>query len=229
MFNTINEILDWLKESPKHVIHDHDGKTYIWIEKYKKVAVFWDNNDAFTAKACDDYITVLKSWKEEDFLKEFTKDSLHVGHQSYIVKLPDGSFKYDLEKYNTFEDAIIGEWKSELPLTRERLEDLMKVCYPYKTYKPKRWQEFVDCFYKMATKPAEPCVCRKLEEKIKNEDLNWEHKAVEVLDVGFNTALTIEASEDPRVHGHIFYSIGASGEDSAYSGIQYCPFCGRKL
>jgi hypothetical protein len=202
------EALLWLKKSSKNIVYDKTERAFQFKEG--KVHGF-DASGNFG------------QFEEDVFLEEF--GPFHYGHQIHLVKLLDGSLKYDFDKFDCLDDAILDEWRHDSPSKdRSALEAILDLAYDRSVYDAKSWKRLVDMYIDIDSKSSERdhlCYCEKVQKKI---DAGQMPAREEFEDCA------IEAFNNPRVSEAHDWFLTVYGEyEGGTKDIRYCPFCGRKL
>ena len=209
------------------------------------LAVGQDPEDefVFVKTSTSSFVHRLKTAKDEgakitekEFLSSYSQGrySFVLGHRiKYITKLPNGTFKYDFERYPDHWTALVGELEeTDKQHYREKFDRLLEIMYD-KTAFPDRpsvlrntWKMFSDFMFNQALedmKNNKDCICHRLYKKLvcraKPES------PVEESRITSMSSITMSATEEENrsISWEIKYN------NSASSKILYCPFCGRKL
>ena len=167
--------------------------------------------------------------------------------EELIRKKEDGTFDYDFEKYFSFDEALLAEWKlnsseeydlNVLSELMERLWDKTSICTDGKgRLKEQRWIRFVETKVQQLKDLEKPCICQQLTEKVRaiiSEGKDVEHKLFEERvcfdDGGHGPSISLFASIDPRTKKRVYFSISATEEGESFTDdLKFCPFCGRPL
>jgi len=209
------------------------------------LAVGQDPEDefVFVKTSTSSFVHRLKTAKDEgakitekEFLSSYSQGrySFVLGHRiKYLTKLPDGSFKYDFERYPDHWIALVGELEAtDKQHYRERFDRLLEIIYDKSAFPDKptvlrnTWKVFSDAMFIQTLedmKNNKDCICHRLYKNLVRRAKP--EKPVEETHITCMSSITMSATEEENrsISWEIKYN------DSASSKILYCPFCGRKL
>lgn len=142
-----------------------------------------------------------------------------------LTKMPDGSFKYDTEKYSDYDEAMFAEWCENSPEhKKEDIEPLAMIVFDKTQYTSSSWSALIDQIYKSFMEILENpgCYCERAIASL------GESNVVDIK-ASYLTDLEVSADEDDTLHWKLkFYDICGGGEGDLVN-IKYCPFCGKFL
>ena len=157
---------------------------------------------------------------------------------AFISRDKDGNIIYDFNKFNSIDEAILEEWKfsSNSLFDNASLEEIAEIIYDkdsfIKVYRPNnrslKWTKFIIDLSmrlrKLNKEKHEVCICEKLLDKISDSD----NPSEVIGSDGHYTWMSMDLYKNANT-GELMWNIEASGDDTTYAPIKYCPFCGKKL
>lgn len=159
-----------------------------------------------------------------EFLEDFLGEEFVFSFKAKkLTKMPDGSFKYDTEKYLGYDDAMFAEWCENSPEhKKEDIEPLAKIVFNKSQYNDAQWATLIDRIYKSFMEILENpgCYCERAMSNLNESTVTSNVEIADLVD------LEVTRDEDEVLHWKLrFYD-----EYDGYNiNIRYCPFCGRFL
>lgn len=159
-----------------------------------------------------------------EFLEDFLGEEFVFSFKAKkLTKMPDGSFKYDTEKYLCYDDAMFAEWcENSSEHKKEDIEPLAKIVFDKSQYNDTQWDALIGKIYKSFMEILENpgCYC---ERSMSNLNESADSAKVEIADLA---DLEVARDEDKVLHWKLRFYDEYGGETI---NIRYCPFCGRFL
>lgn len=158
-----------------------------------------------------------------EFLEDFLGEEFVFSFKAKkLTKMPDGSFKYDMEKYSGYDEAMFAEWCENSPEhKKEDIEPLAMIVFDKSQYTSSGWSTLIDQIHKSFMEILENpgCYCERAIASLRDSN-------VININLSHLTDLEVSVDEDSILHWKLkFYD--EYGGDSV--NIKYCPFCGRFL